>query len=104
MRYLRSIKKLYDSFVSLQNRVLLSLRTPIELVDQTINQILKYDAPKRARPTRIGRLRLLNQQQVYDIISYISFSYKHRCLNYLQLKTELQLDCLIDTLERRLKE
>jgi hypothetical protein len=70
----------------------------------TINRILKYDAPERARPTWTGRPRLLNQQQVYDIIDYISFSYKHRCLDYFQLKTELQLDCSIDTLERRLKE
>jgi hypothetical protein len=70
----------------------------------TINRILEYDAPERARLTRTGRPRLLNQQQVYDIIDYISFSYQHRCLDYLQLKTELQLDCSIDILERRLKE
>jgi hypothetical protein len=70
----------------------------------TINRILKYDAPERARPTQTGRPRLLNQQQVYDIIDYISFSYKHRCLDYLQLKTKLQLDYSIDTLKRRLKE
>jgi hypothetical protein len=70
----------------------------------TINRILKYDTPERARLTWTGRPRLLSQQQVYDIIDYISFSYKHRCLNYLQLKTKLQLDCSIDILERRLKE
>src|SRR4030088_316786 len=67
----------------------------------TINQILKYDTPERTQPTRTGRLRLLNQQQVYDIIDYISFLYKHRCLDYFQLKTKLQLDCSIDTLEQR---
>ena len=59
---------------------------------------------EHARPTQTGRPRLLNQQQVYDIIDYISFSYEHRCPDYLQLKTELQLDCSIDTLEQRLKE
>jgi hypothetical protein len=70
----------------------------------TVNRILKYDAPERLRPTRTGRPRLLNQYQVWDIIDYISFSFEERCLNYLQLKTELALDCSAYTIERRLKE
>jgi hypothetical protein len=70
----------------------------------TINRILKYGVPEHRRPTRKGRPRMLNQQAVWDIIDYISFSYKQRCLNYVQLKEELALECLQYTLERRLKE
>jgi hypothetical protein len=47
---------------------------------------------------------MLNQHAVWDIIDYISFSYEQRCLNYIQLKEELALECSQYTLGRRLKE
>jgi transposase len=70
----------------------------------TINRILKYDAPERARPTRTGRPRFLNHQHVLDIIEYISSSWEGRCLNYVQLKNELGIEASARTIERRLKE
>ncbi|RFU27462.1 hypothetical protein B7463_g8873, partial [Scytalidium lignicola] len=62
----------------------------------TVNRILKYGAPERIRPTRIGKPRLLTQQAVLDIINYICLSYEHRCLDYFQLKAELHLECSLN--------
>jgi hypothetical protein len=76
-----------------------------ELGESTIRKILQYPAPERARPTRTGRPReSLNEQEVRDIIEYISESHKHRVLNFVQLYNELKLSCSAHTLERRLKE
>jgi transposase len=46
----------------------------------------------------------LNEQEVRDIIEYISDSHEHWVLNYQQLHDELKLKCSPKTLERRLKE
>jgi hypothetical protein len=70
----------------------------------TISRILRYDNPERARPTRIGKPRCLNEKQVYDIIEYICESYKHRHLDYLQIQQELHLNCSPKIVERMLKE
>jgi transposase len=70
----------------------------------TIIRILQYNAPERARPTRTGRPRFLNHQQVLDIIEYISSSWEGRCLNYVQLRTELGIEASARTIKRRLKE
>jgi hypothetical protein len=73
------------------------------LGESTVRRILQYDQPERARPTRTGRLReSLNEQEVRDIIEYISSSHETRVLNYIQLHDELQLKRSPKTLERRL--
>jgi DDE superfamily endonuclease/Transposase len=76
-----------------------------DLGESTIRRVLQYDHPERARPTRTGRPReSLNDQEVRDIIEYVSESHEHRVLNYIQLHDELKLKCSAKTLERRLKE
>src|ERR1700738_595718 len=71
----------------------------------TVSRVLRYDQLERKRPTRTGRPREpLNEQEVRDIIEYISDSHEHRVLNYIQLHDELKLKCSPKTLERRLKE
>jgi hypothetical protein len=73
--------------------------------ESTVRRVLQYDQPERARPTRTRRLReSLNDQEVRDIIEYISDSHEHRVLNWVKLRDELNLNCLASTLERRLKE
>ena len=70
----------------------------------SIRRVLNYEAPERARPTRTGRPRSLNDLQVRWIIAYCSDSWEHRILNYVLLHNELHLECTLKTLERRLKE
>ena len=72
--------------------------------DSTINRILRYDAPERPRPTRIGRPRLLNDVQVDEVICYLSESYEHRTLNWQHLHAELGLECSEKTMVLRLKQ
>jgi hypothetical protein len=84
---------------------LLQLEGYYELGESTVQRILQYDYPERARPTRTGRPReSLNDQEVRDIIEYVSESHEHRVLNWVQLHDELKLSCSLKTLERRLKE
>jgi hypothetical protein len=48
------------------------------LTRDTITRILAYDYPEHARPTRTSRPRKsLNEQEVRDIIEYISNSHEH---------------------------
>ena len=70
----------------------------------TIIRILQYNAPERACPTRTRRPRFLNHQQDLDITEFISSLGEGGCLNYIQLKTELDIEASIRTIERRLKE
>ena len=70
----------------------------------TVIKILEYDAPERNRITRTGRPSILTDTQVDEIIEYASESFAHRCLNYQLLHDELELNCSISTLERRLKQ
>ena len=70
----------------------------------TICKILSYDAPERARPTRTGRPKLLSDAQVDEIIEYLSESWDHRVLNYIELYAQLRLKCTLSLLEFRLKQ
>jgi hypothetical protein len=84
---------------------LLQLSRYYSLTTDTIRRILQYDYLEHARPTRTDRLReSLNEQEVRDIIEYISDLHEHRVLNYQQLYNELRLKCSLKTLEHRLKE
>jgi hypothetical protein len=75
-----------------------------DLGESTVQRILQYSYPERARPTRTGRPReSLNDQEVRDIIKYISESHMHQVLNWVQLHNKLKLSCFPKTLERRLK-
>jgi hypothetical protein len=57
---------------------LLQLFRYYSLTIDTICWILQYDYLERARLTRTSRLReSLNEQEVRDIIEYISDSHKH---------------------------
>jgi hypothetical protein len=83
-------------------------KTPVDgLIKQyhlgksTIIKILTYDAPERARITRTGRPSHLTDFD--EIIEYASESFEHRCLSFQLLHDELELQCSVKTLERRLK-
>jgi hypothetical protein len=57
---------------------LLQLSGYYSLTTDTIRRILQYDYPERVRPTRTSRPReSLNEQEVRDIIEYISDSHEH---------------------------
>ena len=47
---------------------------------------------------------LLTNTQVDEIIEYLSESWDQRCLNYVSLHNELQLECNVETLDKRLKQ
>ncbi|KAF4621727.1 hypothetical protein G7Y89_g14480 [Cudoniella acicularis] len=54
------------------------------LADSTVRKILQYPEPERRRPTRTGRPReSLNEQEVRDIVEYISSSHENRVLNWV---------------------
>lgn len=78
--------------------------TRYRLGRSTINWVLQYDVPERSRVTRTGRPSLLTDTQVNEIIEYLSESWEHRILDYTLLRNELQLNCSVETLERRLKQ
>lgn len=78
--------------------------TRYKLGRSTIEKILRYDAPERTRISRIGRPSLLTDIQVGEIIEYASESWDHRVLDFTLLRNELQLECSVETLERRLKQ
>ena len=80
------------------------LMTRYKLGRSTIEKILRYDAPERTRISRIGRPSLLTDIQVGEIIEYASESWDHRVLDFTLLRNELQLECSVETLERRLKQ
>jgi hypothetical protein len=72
--------------------------------ESSINRILRYDQPERARPGRTGPAYKLNDAQVNWIIEYLSEIYQRRVLNWVLLHDELGLSCTPKTLERRLKQ
>ena len=80
------------------------LMTQYKLGKSTIVKILEYDAPERTRISRTGRPSLLTDTQVDEIIEYLSESWDQRCLNYVSLHNELQLECSVETLDKRLKQ
>jgi hypothetical protein len=80
------------------------LMTRYGLVRSTVEKILRYDAPERTRINRTGRPSLLTDSQVDQVIEYASESWEHRILNFTLLHNELELQCSIETLERRLKQ
>jgi len=80
----------------------LQLQERYKLGDTTINRILAYDAPKRKRPTRVGKPKKLSDAQVDNIIEYCSENYEQRCLDYEHLVHELKLNVTASTLQRRL--
>jgi transposase len=80
------------------------LMTQYKLGRSTIEKVLRYDAPERKRITRSGRPSLLTDTQVDEIIEYLSESWEHRILDFTVLRNELELECSVVTLERRLKQ
>ena len=80
-----------------------TLATRYDLGVSTINRILRYDQPERTRPIRTGPAFKLNDQQVNDIIEYLSDSYANRILSWPHLCDELGRACSPKTLERRLR-
>jgi transposase len=80
------------------------LMTQYKLGRTTIEKVLRYDAPERSRITRTGRPSLLSDTQVNEIIEYASEKWEHRVLNFTLLHDELNLECTVKTLERKLKQ
>lgn len=76
-----------------------------DLGESTVRKILQYDSPERARPTRVGKPRkVLDHQEVEDIIVYISTDHATRELSWQQIVNERHLQCSAKTLKRRLNE
>jgi transposase len=80
------------------------LETRYKLGNSTIRRILAYDAPERARPTRIGRPQKLTDTQVDGIIEYCSETWDNRIMKYEVLCEELKLTCTPITLRQRLHQ
>jgi hypothetical protein len=53
--------------------------------ESSINRVLRYDAPERARPTRTGPVYKLNDTLVNWIIEYLSETYRQRTINWVHL-------------------
>ena len=70
------------------------LMTRYGLARSTVEKILRYDAPERARITRTGRPTLLTDTQVDEIIEYASESWEHRILDFTLLHNELSFNAL----------
>jgi len=75
-----------------------------QLGKSTINRILSYEHPERARPSRTGRPRQLTDARVDEIIEYLSETYENRCLDWTHLRDELELSCTPEWLATRLKQ
>jgi hypothetical protein len=54
------------------------------------------------RPNRKGPTFLLSNTKVDEIILYYAESWEHRIMQWPKLREELNLNCSIETLERRL--
>jgi hypothetical protein len=74
------------------------------LGENSVRRILSYDYPERRRPNRKGPAFLLSDQEVDDIIEYVSDSWEYRIIKYDVRYTELGLQYSMQTLERRLKQ
>jgi hypothetical protein len=70
----------------------------------TISRVLNYKALEHARPTRTGRLRLLNNLQVRWIIAYCNNSWEYRTFDYIYFYDKLYLEYNTETLECYLKK
>jgi hypothetical protein len=84
--------------------LILVLEAPYKLGNSTIRRILAYDAPKRTRPTRIGRPQKLTDMQVNEIIEYCSKTWENRVIKCEVLCTELKLTCTPITLRQCLHQ
>ena len=80
------------------------LESRYKLGKSTIQRILGYDAPERARPNRKGRPQKLTDAQVDVIIEYCSENWEQRILDYEALVIELKLKCTASTLQKRLHQ
>jgi transposase len=98
-KYKEAIHQLYG-FTKIPVKLLM---TQYKLGRSTIKKILRYDTPERSRISRSGRPSLLTDTQVDEIIEYLSESWEHRILDFEILRNELELECSVITLERRLK-
>ena len=82
----------------------LQLQGRYHLGRTTINRILSYDKPERARPTRTGAPEKLTDLQVDSIIEYCSEKWENRCLDWQAIVRELKLACKANTLMRRMHQ
>jgi hypothetical protein len=63
-----------------------------------------YEVPEYARISQTGRPSLLTDRHFDEIIKYASECWDNRVLDYTHLHDELKLECIVKTLERRLKQ
>jgi hypothetical protein len=81
-----------------------ALMARYKLGKSTINRVLSYDKPERARETRTGRPTILSDSRVDEIIEYLSESWDKRILKYSEIVKELKLPCSVAGLELTLKQ
>jgi hypothetical protein len=98
-KHKEAIRQLY-SFAKVPVK---DLMARYRLGKSTINRVLGYDKPKRARDTRIGRPIIISDSRVDEIIERLSESWDNRILKYFKVVEELKLPCFVASLEKRLK-
>jgi hypothetical protein len=69
----------------------------------TINRVLSYNKLERVQETRTGRLTILSDSRVDEIIEHLSESWDNRILKYSEVVEELELPYSAASLELRLK-
>jgi hypothetical protein len=69
------------------------IQSRYNLGESTIRRILSYDAPKRARPGRVGPIQKLIDARMDEVIEYCSENWEHRIMDYEALIWELNLGC-----------
>jgi hypothetical protein len=82
----------------------LQLQQRYKLGDMTINRILAYEKPERARKGRKGRPQKISDAQIDIVIKYLSESYANRCLNWEAIVVKLDLKITASCLQKRLHQ
>jgi transposase len=77
IKHKEAIRQLYGFAGKLVEELMARYR----LGKSTINRILSYEHPERARPTRTGRPSQLTDSRVNTIIEYLSETYENRSLD-----------------------
>jgi hypothetical protein len=99
-KYKKAIRQLHR-FVKIPVEVLMAR---YRLSKSIINRVLSYDKLERSRAGRIGRLMILSDLRVNEIIEYLSESWDLRILKYFEVIEELKLSCSVTGLKLRLKQ
>ena len=80
------------------------LRNIYRIAQSLVYKVLDYNKPECYQPGRNRRPRTLDKNNIKSIVQYTTKSYNRRVLLLPQLHTELELECFVRILEKRLKK